>query len=106
MVSSPGMATRTPAEVVGERGRAAVAIGRTEARVLARHDQRTAAPAQSASGVQQRVPVAQMGEGVERDLDDVRLAGGGKPVEGVDVLQPLLHRRARRGEAPAPRRGR
>ncbi len=40
--------------------------------------------------MQQRVALPKMAEGVERDLDDVGLATGREPVEGVDILEPLL----------------
>ena len=90
-----------PAEGVGERRHAPRGVGRAQAGILAGHDQRTAPAPKRSSGVQQRVPIAQVAERVERDLDDVRLAARGQPVERVDVLKPLRPPAERRVEVPA-----
>ena len=74
MVSSPGMATRACASWSAKAGHPLHRRRRAQARILASHHQRTAAPPQRSSGVQERVAIPQMGEGVHGDLDDVRVA--------------------------------
>ena len=58
VVSSPGMAMRAWLSSSASEAVPPLASAGPEARVLARHDERPAAPAQRAAGVQQRVPVA------------------------------------------------